>query len=470
MKVFLSLALVMLAVNVCYGSTEMNMVAGESKTINVENVRRVAVGNPKIADFSIISANEIRVVAISGGSTTLEIWTREEKPVEYLLRVSDIDVQALIEKLKIMFGTDIIRIVTMRPVEGGKIVLEGEYDTQDDIKRIEIAIAPYGDRVVSFLKPSKILEESDAFQIQKMIGIDTVKVNIIKNKLILDGTVPAQEDSERAEKIARVYHPNIVNTLKIGSNRMIQVDARIYEVDAEFTSNLNLNLIGSGSMNTSTEFTYTLLSKPVGGTFTSVLKLQTALQAAIAEGRARLLARPKLVTVNGGKATFNSGGEKGYQMFSSQGVPSVEWKKYGITLEVEPLIVHENNSENLSMHVIAEASELEQMQTNSSVPAILKSNADARIYMKPEETLLIAGLVKNKKTRVVSRFPILGYIPIIDMLFKSSREEIAEKEMLMFITPAIVSSRSMLSEYHEIKSRQDEDYKKMKYGQEEVEK
>lgn len=450
-------------------TNELELIVGESKTISVDNPKRVAIGKPEVADFSIISSNEVRVVALSSGVTTLEIWDKDGKLTEYFLRVLSVDVKKLMEKLKVLFGKDIMRLVDMKVVEGGKLMLEGEYDTQDDLRRIQLAIAPYEDQIVNFLKPSKILQETSTYRIYKMIGIDTVEVKLVKNKLLLDGTVPTKEDKERAEKIAKVFYKKVVDTLKVSSSQLIQVNARIYEVDAEFTTDLNLNLIGSGSLETSTDFSYKLLKKPSGGIFTSYLKLGSSLDAAVGEGRAKLLAKPKLVTVNGGKAVFNSGGEKGYQLLSSVGTPSVKWKKYGIRLEIEPLIVRVNESKNIMLHVVAEASELEQLKIPPTIPSVITSNADVKIYMKPDETLLIAGLVKNKKFRVISRFPILGYIPIIDIFFKSVKEEIVEKELLMFITPSIVSPREMIDEYEDLKLRQEEDYQKFKHEQPEVE-
>jgi Flp pilus assembly secretin CpaC len=91
----------------------------------------------------------------------------------------------------------------------------------------------------------------------------------------------------------------------------------------------------------------------------------------------------------------------------------------------------------MQLHVKAVLSELDDLVTGVSIAATKTSGADVNVYMKPGQTLLIAGMLKNKKSKKISRFPILGYIPIIDIFFKSVKEEIIEKELLMLLTPTI---------------------------------
>jgi type II secretory pathway component GspD/PulD (secretin) len=107
-------------------------------------------------------------------------------------------------------------------------------------------------------------------------------------------------------------------------------------------------------------------------------------------------------------------------------------------------------------------SDLENLDATIAVASLSSSNAEVSVCMKPEETLLIAGLLKNKKSKKVSRFPILGFIPIIEILFKSVKEEISERELLMFITPRIVSARQSPKEVINTDTdRQNKEYNKL---------
>ncbi len=452
-----------------FSGIRFEMVAGQSKTIKVDDVKRVAVGNPDIADFSIISSQEVRVVAKSGGSTTLEIWDNNDKMTEYDLEVIPVDTGELIKEIESFLGKDIMRLVRMKPVRGGKILLEGEYDTQDDMKRLQKVILSHGDMVMNFLKPSKILRETSAFRIAEIIGSDTVDVKMVNKTIFLDGMVPTEEDRERAKKVAKMFSKKVVNGLRIGSDKLIQVDVKIYEMSAEFTSNLDLNLISPARFTSSLSFGSNFINQSRSSIFSSILNIDNALDAAIGQGRGKMLARPKLVTVNGGKAKFMSGGERGYGVLSSQGVPTIEWKNFGIELEIEPLLYRINGEENIKLHINAVLSELDELRTTVAVAALNKSYADVNVNMKPDETLMIAGLLKNKKVKTVSRFPILGYIPIIELLFKTTKEEVIEKELLMFITPRIVRAREIPLELTDINKGQELGYEKLKQKKKDIE-
>lgn len=458
----LAAVIVILYTSISYAGIKLELVAGQTKTIEVKNAKRVAIGNPAIADFGVISSKEIRVVAKSEGVTTLEIWGKDNKVTEYDLQVLAVSSEDIIKKVTELLGTDILRIVTLKTVEGGRILMEGEYDTQEDAKKIQEVTQSFGGQLINFIKPSKVLMENSTFLVSQLIGVESVNVKLVNKTLLLDGLVPTKEDRERAEKIAELFNKDVVNTLKIGSSQLVQVDVKIYEMNAEFTADLDINLLSPAQLTTMTDFSYKLLKKPSGGLFTSFLSIDNELNAAVGQGKGKLLAKPKLVTVSGGKATFKSGGERGYQILSSIGTPSIEWKHYGIELEIEPLVTKLDGSDNINLHVNALISDLENLDAAIAVAALSSSNAEVNVCMKPEETLLIAGLLKNKTSKKVSRFPILGFIPIIDILFKSVKEEISERELLMFITPRIVSARLSPEEViNTDNNRQNNEYNKL---------
>jgi len=458
----LAAVIVVLNASISYAGIKLELVTGQTKTIEVKNAKRVAIGNPEIADFGVISSREIRVVAKSEGVTTLEIWGKDNKVTEYDLQVIAMSSEDIIKKVTELLGTDILRIITLKTVEGGRILMEGEYDTQEDAKKIQEVTQSFGGQLINFIKPSKVLMENSTFLVSQLIGVDSVNVRLVNKTILLDGLVPTKEDKERAEKIAELFNKDVVNTLKIGSNQLVQVDVKIYEMNAEFTADLDINLLSPAQLTTMTDFSYKLLKKPTGGLFTSFLGIDNELNAAVGQGKGKLLAKPKLVTVSGGKATFKSGGERGYTILSSIGTPSIEWKHYGIELEIEPLLTKLNGSDNINLHVNALISDLENLDATIAVASLSSSNAEVSVCMKPEETLLIAGLLKNKKSKKVSRFPILGFIPIIEILFKSVKEEISERELLMFITPRIVSARQSPKEVINTDTdRQNKEYNKL---------
>ena len=85
-SVIVFLMFMLLQTKIDAASTMVSMIAGQSKTIQTRKVERVAVGDPDVADFSVISSGEVRVVAKSEGSTTLEIWSENGKVKAYELQ------------------------------------------------------------------------------------------------------------------------------------------------------------------------------------------------------------------------------------------------------------------------------------------------------------------------------------------------------------------------------------------------
>jgi pilus assembly protein CpaC len=182
------------------------------------------------------------------------------------------------------------------------------------------------------------------------------------------------------------------------------------------------------------------------GNFGQTAALNAQLSALIKDGSARILSRPNMITLSGDKANIMVGGEIPIPVSMQNGSIGIEWKEYGIKLEIAP----ELSSANLIHSKIkAEVSSLDwnsahkiQLGTNMSIPPIRMRKAETAIALASGQTMAIGGLISTETTRDAARIPLLGDLPILGALFKSTSFNRNETELLILITPSVVDPAS----------------------------
>lgn len=163
----------------------------------------------------------------------------------------------------------------------------------------------------------------------------------------------------------------------------------------------------------------------------------SSLHALINNNEARLLANPKLVTETGSKAHFLVGGEIPY-VYTHDDDIVIKWKKYGVSLDVEPVVV---GNINISAKLTVEVIELGDWYDYGmySLPSFTKREMTNKIMIKNKQTLVIAGLKKDSKIISKRRVPLLGYIPFIgDAFFTYANTTNIKTSLVMFVTFKLV--------------------------------
>ncbi|MFI5371382.1 MAG: type II and III secretion system protein family protein [Candidatus Eisenbacteria bacterium] len=184
------------------------------------------------------------------------------------------------------------------------------------------------------------------------------------------------------------------------------------------------------------------------------MNLSVQWQALKQNGDLRELANPTLVARSGGQASFLAGGEFPVPIATGGGatvgavVPqtvTIEWKQFGVRLEFTPTIM-ENGS--ILMDISTEVSAL---NFNTSVkvsgfdlPSIDTRKAKTQVVLQPNEYLVMGGLKQTESVRVVKKVPILGEIPLLGFFFSSSNTQKTEKDLLVVVSPEIVSSANAM--------------------------
>jgi pilus assembly protein CpaC len=215
---------------------------------------------------------------------------------------------------------------------------------------------------------------------------------------------------------------------------MIQVDVQVMEIYKSEGDNFGLDwerIVGPGGQLTLSESDSPL--KAIG-----VLergRLDLLLKMLVEKGNGKVLARPKLLTLSGKKASFSSGGEIPVATSSSNGQTNVEWKKYGVNLDVLPTA---QDSGTVNAEIRAEVSEVDFTHLVQGNPAIKTRWASTTIHVMPESTVIIGGLIQERNQVSYQGLPLLMDIPVLGYLFKSTRIVQEESELVIFVTPHIV--------------------------------
>lgn len=357
----------------------LTVAVNQSQVISLPGVERVAVANPEIADVMIVSGYEALIVGKSAGVTSLHIWSSTGRQ-SYLVEVA-----------------------------------------VDDIPL--------------------------ARSIETAIGYPNLRVSKLGRTIILEGSVDTQPQKERAEKLASIYGDKVINLLALMKPVQIKIEAQVIEIDRQKTRDLGIKW-GTGNGSAFSPGGFAAGQDFIGqngwslGNFGETAALNAQLSALIKQGSAKILSRPNMVTLSGNKADIMVGGEIPIPVSLKDGTVGIEWKEYGIKLEVGP----ELSSANLIHSKIkAEVSSLDwnsahkiQLGTNMAIPPIKMRKAESAIALASGQTMAIGGLISSETTRDVYKLPLLADLPILGGLFKSESFNRSETELLILITPTVV--------------------------------
>jgi len=159
----------------------------------------------------------------------------------------------------------------------------------------------------------------------------------------------------------------------------------------------------------------------------------TALEA---DGRGKIISSPRVITADKVKATIEQGTEIPYQNATSSGATAVEFKKAVLKLEVTPQITPEG-----SIFLDVKVNKDSRGQETLSGPAIDTKAVQTQVLVDNGGTVVLGGIFEQQERNTVTKVPFLGDLPVIGYLFKSTQRTSDRQELLIFITPRIVTSQ-----------------------------
>jgi len=196
------------------------------------------------------------------------------------------------------------------------------------------------------------------------------------------------------------------------------------------TSFVNLPAVGVGGFNAPT-FAISLFSAAAN----RFLNLE--LSALEADGKGKLVSSPRVVTADQTKALIEQGTEFPYQQATSSGATAVVFRRATLKLEVTPQITPEGNI-ILDLDINKDS----RGETTAAGIAINTKKVKTQVLVENGGTVVIGGIFELVETDQEARVPFLGDLPIAGNLFKNRLRTVNKQEMLVFITPKMISDRN----------------------------
>lgn len=168
--------------------------------------------------------------------------------------------------------------------------------------------------------------------------------------------------------------------------------------------------------------------------------LNTMIDALEADGLVSVLAEPSLTTRSGQKAEFLAGGEIPIPVQGDNNTVTISYRQFGVSLQFTPIVL---SKDKISLTVLPEVSALSEdnrVSTTSgvSVPSITTRRASTTVDLGTGQTFAVAGLLRNDNSNSVSKFPVLGDVPVLGTLFRSTQFRNNQTELVILVTPYIV--------------------------------
>lgn len=378
--------------------TEIVLPAGGQHVMKLaQPLRRVAIGSEEIAEAKVLGNQELLLQGNKPGATSLLIWLKGERTAKnFRLLVN----KGIASSARAELGEIALRS------SGNLSMISGpasDMVQHDAARKLATQSAGTDGKAVPLL-------DATALPYSGEVQID-VKVVEFSRKVLHKAGLNLL--SNKSGFTFGAFGPGSMSKATLNSAQgggSISVDANI-----PITQALNL-VIGSGSNN--------------------ILGVLSALEG---NGFARTLAQPTLVAQSGRSADFLAGGEFPVPVPQALGQTTIQYKPFGIRLEVSPTVLAENR---IALTLTPEVSELnfeDAITINGvTVPSMTTRRASTSIELGNGESFVIGGLVSQSITKNINKIPGLGDIPVLGAFFKNINLSREEKELVFIVTPKLV--------------------------------
>ncbi len=381
---------------------EVEVPLNKSQVIRADRpFARALVGNPEIADVLPLTDQSLYVLGKKNGTTSLTLYDRRN---------------TLIAVIDVVVGPDVI-----------------------GLKR----------------------------QLSELIPGDGVGARISNESIVLEGLVSSAVAADRAVRLAETYAPGkVVNMLSVGASQQVMLEVRFSEVKRSALKQIGAGFFvgndsgsfsgaigGGASLGPDADGVSQLTLGAIADSFGILTKrfgafglnFDAAFDALQRQGAITTLAEPTLVALSGETATFLAGGEFPIPVVQDGGGDSssrsitVQFKPFGVSLAFTPTVLADGV---INMVVAPEVSSIDPTASvtisNLRIPGLQTRRARTVLELKDGQSFALAGLLRRDFQDTVRQFPLLGSIPIIGALFRSTNFQREETELVITVTPRLV--------------------------------
>ena len=374
----------------------------KSRNFKMKNdIYRVSIGTPNIADILVLKEDELYVVGKALGTTNIMIWDEDNKVVDVINLEVTHDLISLRERFHHYLPDEKIGIESSQ----GQLVLSGEASSLEKMNLALELARGYSDAASAGKRKSEVLN---------MMSVGG------GHQVMLEVTV-AEVQSEVARRLDSKMLLNFTDVRGFGG----VVSGS--DLVSSLSPNIPLN-VGSGFF---------------GNYLNNDTLFKFGLDIAKQHGLAKILAEPNITALSGQQAQFLSGGEFPIPVPNEDGI-TIEYRDFGVGVTFVPTVL-DSGKINLNLKVLV--SELSTgtlaitpsaSNATFSVPNIIKRTTSTTVELGDGQTIVIGGLISDNFRESVDKIPGLGDIPILGQLFRSQEFVKGKTELVIMVTPRLV--------------------------------
>ncbi len=296
---------------------------------------------------------------------------------------------------------------------------------------------------------------------QLMPGEKGLRVSAAADSLVLSGTVSDILAVDKAMALATAFtrgaagggqgNSRVVNMLSVAAPQQVMLEVKIAEISKTLLDKLGVSL---SSRRPDGSWTFSLLSNFLsGGTgvfdaFKTTTGESITIDAEKKDGLVKILAEPTVMAISGQEGSFLAGGKVFIPVASNADGGFVritlEEKEFGVGLKFTPTVL---DGGRINLKVAPEVSELNPRGIGISatgvagqtiLPSFTTRRAGTTVQLYDGQSFAIGGLIKNNVTQNIKALPVLGELPIIGALFRSSDFQTDKTELVFIVTPRLV--------------------------------
>lgn len=286
----------------------------------------------------------------------------------------------------------------------------------------------------------------------ELLPDEEIEVRAVNESVIMSGTVSSSVRLQRAVEVAERFAPEkVTNLLSVTGSQQVMLAVRFAEVQRRVVKELGLNTQVSGS-----DFAVTVGDALAGGIFSptaiatgsvtfgiGAATIDLLFDALEEKGVVKTLAEPNLIALSGDTASFLAGGEFPVPVAQNTddggSTITIEFKEFGVALAFTPTVL---DDQLINVIVSPEVSRIDRTNAVTiqgfEIPGLTTRRATTTVELRDGQSFAIAGLIQSDFQDTVRQFPLLGDVPVLGALLRSSDFQKAQSELVIIVTPHLV--------------------------------
>jgi pilus assembly protein CpaC len=396
----------------------VRLIVGRSTLVDIgQPISRVSLTKADVADALVTSPNQLLVHGKVPGAISMFVWNRGGNVKRYEI-VVERDLEALNEQFRTLFPGENIQAHS----NGKAVVLSGNVSRKEVTEKAIAVAAGYVEKKEDVVTLLQAQAGPPAQQVMLRVRFAEVSRSAISELGASFFTSPTGIENTLG-RIATPQAPGPTYSELQWSKASSDFGSSVTSASGKINFGDFLNLFF----------------------FSQKYDIGVLIRAMQQRGLFQSLAEPNLVAESGKEASFLAGGEFPVPVAQGSGANlavSVQFKEFGVRLNFTPTI----NGDRVHLKVRPEVSTLDfanaVVLSGFRIPALSTRRTETEIELRNGQTFAIAGLLNNQMQSTMQKIPGIGDIPILGYLFRSKVAQKDQTELVVMITPEILSTDS----------------------------